>query len=134
LSRLADDGLIGQAMNLTAAVVASWWHHPESEEASGTPVEWLNSLQGEIVEIYCACSPSIAASRFLGRKRHAGHVDSQYAYRSLLASFQAQSALGPLRVGRTFEMNTETWPCVSKLLAELDVSPSENPSHASPAP
>ena len=134
LSRLADDGLIGEATNLTAAVVTSWWHHPESGEASGTPIEWLSSLQGEIIEIYCACSPPIAASRFLGRTRHAGHIDSQYAYSSLLASFQAQSALGPLRVGRTVEVNTETWPCVSRLLAELGINPSENPSNASPAP
>jgi glucokinase len=88
LSRIADQELIEQAIKLPAAVITSWWHHPKSSVTSGTPSEWLLSLQGEIVEIYCVCRPSVAASRFVGRNRHAGHVDSRHTFEGLLASFK----------------------------------------------
>jgi shikimate kinase len=78
LSRIADQELIERATKLPAAVIASWWQHPRSLAASGTPSEWLRTLRGEVIEIYCVCKPSIAASRFVQRTRHPGHVDGQY--------------------------------------------------------
>jgi glucokinase len=133
LSRIADQELIEQATKLPTAVITSWWRHPNSSAASGTPSEWLLSLPGEVVEIYCVCSPSVAASRFVGRTRHAGHVDGQYTFEALLASFQTQVSLGPLKVGRTIEVSTEAAPSVARLLGQLGFDPSENPCHAQPA-
>jgi len=133
LSREADQELIERATKLPAAVIASWWRHPGSSVASGTPSEWLLSLQGEVVEIYCVCSPSVAASRFIGRTRHAGHIDGRHTFEALLASFQVQASLGPLRVGRTIEANTEDDPNLARLIGQLGCDPSENRCHAQPA-
>jgi len=133
LSRIADQELIEQATKLPAAVITSWWRHPNSSAGSGTPSEWLHSLQGEVVEIYCVCSPSVAASRFIQRTRHAGHVDGRHTFEGLLASFQTQASFGPLRIGRTIEVSTETDPSVARLLGQLGCNPSENRCHAQPA-
>ena len=133
LSREADKELIERATKFPAAVIASWWRHPSSSVASGTPSEWLLSLQGEVIEIYCACSPSVAASRFIGRARHAGHIDGRHTFEALLASFQTQASLGPLRIGRTIEVSTENEPNVASLIGQFGCDPSENLSHAQPA-
>jgi adenylate kinase family enzyme len=119
LSRIADQELIERATKLPSAVIASWWHHPRSSAASGTPTEWLQSLHGDLVEIYCVCSPNAAVSRFLGRARHAGHLDGQYTVEGLLESFQNQVAFGPLKVGRIIEVCTEDQPDFAWLLNQL---------------
>ncbi len=126
LSRVADQELIAQAAKLPAAVITSWWQHPNSSVASGTPSQWLRSLQGQIVEIHCVCSPSVSASRFVRRVRHAGHVDGRYTFESLLASFQVQASLGPLNIGQTLEVSTETEPNVASLLGQISSDSSEN--------
>ena len=133
LSRIADQELIERATQLPAAVITSWWHHPNSSAASGTPSELLLSLPGEVVEIYCVCSPSVAASRFIGRDRHVGHVDGRHTFEALFASFQTQASLGALRIGRTIEVSTETAPNVARLVGQLGCDPSENRCHAQPA-
>jgi hypothetical protein len=119
LSRAADDELRRQACALPGAVIVSWWRHPHSASESGTPTEWLSSLAGELVEMHCVCSPSVAATRFVGRKRHAGHLDEQKSLAAVQASFEEQAALGPLRLGRVLEVNTEVSLRVGDLLAEL---------------
>lgn len=133
LSRIADQELIERATKLPAAVIASWWRHPRSSAASGTPSEWLLSLQGEVVEIHCLCSPKVAASRFIERTRHAGHADGRHTFEALLASFQTQASLGPLRIGRTIEVGTENEPNVAMLLGQLGCDPSEKRCDAEPA-
>jgi hypothetical protein len=120
LSRMADQEFIAQASKLPAAVLASWWRHPSSSSLeSGTPTEWLLSLHGEVIEVHCVCRPSVAAFRFVERKRHAGHVDDQYSYEMLLAGFRVQASLGPLRMGRTIEVNTEAEPSVADIVRQL---------------
>lgn len=133
LSRIADQELIERATKLSAAVIASWWRHPSSSVASGTPSDWLLSLQVEIVELYCVCSPSVAASRFVGRVRHAGHLDGRHTFEVLLAGFRAQASLGPLRIGRTIQIGTEEEPDVARLLGQLGSYPSENRRRAQPS-
>jgi cytidylate kinase len=125
LSRDADQELIDRATKLPAAVIASWWCHPSSSVASGTPIEWLLSLRAQVVEIYCVCSPSIAASRFVGRNRHAGHVDGRHTFEALLASFHTQRSLGPLRIGRTIEVDTENEPNLAVLLSQIGCAPKQ---------
>ena len=119
LSRDADDELRRHACALPGAVIVSWWHHPHSASESGTPTEWLSSLAGELVELYCVCSPSVAASRFVSRKRHAGHLDAQKSLAAVQASFEEQASLGPLKLGRVLEVNTEVSLRAKELLARL---------------
>ena len=124
LSRAADEELRRQACASPGAVIASWWRHPLSPVNSGTPTEWLASLPGELVELHCVCSPSTAATRFVARQRHAGHLDSQRAHAAVYASLEQQASLGPLRVGRVIEVSTETMPPVAEVLGKMARPPS----------
>jgi predicted kinase len=75
LSRAADEVLRRLALESGGAVLVSFWKHPQSTSASGTPTSWLNALPGPVVEVHCVCTPETAAQRFLARQRHAGHLD-----------------------------------------------------------
>ena len=125
LSRLADEELRKQAGTQTSAVLTSWWRHPRSESTSGTSIEWLQALPGELVEVYCSCSPSVAATRFLARQRHVGHLDFQYTYAALLESFEQQARLGPLATGRIIQVNTEITPGIAEIEARIFGIPTE---------
>ena len=119
LSRAADDELRRQAYALPGAVIVSWWRHPRSTSESDTPTAWLSSMAGELVELHCVCSPSVAAARFVSRKRHAGHLDKQKNLAALQASFEQQAGLGPLQLGRVLEVDTETSLRAEELLVRL---------------
>jgi hypothetical protein len=121
LSRAADEALQESALRTDNAVVASWWRHPASRVDTGTPVEWLSSLPGVVVELYCVCSPQVAAERFVSRRRHEGHLDHLKTHAELLASFQQQAALGPLGVGRIVKVDTEGDVERRTLLAQIDL-------------
>jgi hypothetical protein len=86
LSRAADEVLRRLADQTAGAVLASFWRHPQVTGESGTPTGWLSSLSGKIVEVYCACSPEIAAERFSARKRHDGHLDQDKRSDEILAT------------------------------------------------
>ena len=107
LSRAADRELRNRAEQSNGAIITSWWKHPTSPADSGTPTEWLASLQGLVVEVYCECSPVIAARRFVGRPRHPRHLDSRWSYPELLADFTEHASLGPLGVGRLVIAQTD---------------------------
>jgi len=107
LSQTADEVLRKQVEQSDGAIVASWWKHPQSPDDSGTPIEWLTSLPGLRVEIYCRCDPAIAARRFTARRRHPGHLDGRWSAAELIARFARQASLGPLGVGHVVEVRTE---------------------------
>lgn len=107
LSRTADEILRERASRAASAVIVSWWRHPASTLASGTPIEWLSQLKGDLIEIHCVCDPAVAAERFKSRIRHSGHLDQFKSPSDLLTTFQQQAALGPLGLGRLVEVNTE---------------------------
>lgn len=119
-SRAADDALQEKARSSGGAVIASWWRHPASRADTGTPVEWLSSLPGVLLELHCLCSPEVAAERFLSRKRHGGHLDHLKTHAELLASFRKQAALGPLNLGRVISVNTEQSLDLPTLLTEIE--------------
>jgi AAA domain len=123
LSRSADEELCKQASKSKSAIITSWWRHPLSTSESGTPIEWLSSLPGELIELYCSCSPTTAASRFIARRRHPGHLDSQRSHTALLARFEQQATLGPLGIGRLVRVSTEETPRVAEILAKLSCPP-----------
>jgi len=107
LSRSADEVLRRLATQMEGAVLASWWRHPKAEGESGTPIEWLSSLPAKRVEVYCACEPRIAAERFLGRTRHAGHLDGTKDREGLAAEFERLATLGPLGLGMVVRASTD---------------------------
>ena len=120
LSRAADESLRETALSSDSAVIASWWRHPSSHVDSGTPVGWLSSLRGVVIELHCVCSPQVATERFLTRKRHEGHLDHLKTPDDVLVSFQQHAALGPLGVGQVLTVNTEQSIELETLLVQID--------------
>jgi hypothetical protein len=107
LSREADCELRRQAERSSGAVLCSWWKHPRSEVESGTPSEWLSSLQGRLIEVHCRCSAATAARRYASRTRHPGHLDGFRSEEELRASFTVQASFGPLGIGSLVEIDSE---------------------------
>lgn len=122
LSRAADEALQERAFQLDGAVISSWWRHPASQVHSGTPIEWLSSLPGVVVELHCVCSPQVATERFLSRRRHEGHLDRRKTHAQVLASFQQHAAHGPLGVGRLVEVDTERNVELSTVLSQVELA------------
>lgn len=106
LSHRADRELESAVRESPQAIVVSWWKHRHSTSDSGTPTAWLRDLRGTLVEVYCESTPKAAAERFLGRKRHPGHLDDLRSYEELLAQLTEATRLGPLNVGRLVSVNT----------------------------
>jgi hypothetical protein len=106
LSRSADEVLRRLAEQSAGAVLISFWRHPQVTGESGTPTDWLRSLSGKLVEAHCACSPAIAAERFLARKRHGGHLDRDKRKEDLVAAFEQLAAHGPLGLGPLVNIDT----------------------------
>ena len=106
LSRLADQDFITEALSREFAVLDTFWCHPTVDGSSGTPSNWLAVPGNRIVELFCNCSPELAAIRFLERSRHDGHRDSAWSRESLVEQSQGLLRLLPLGVGTTIEVNT----------------------------
>jgi adenylylsulfate kinase-like enzyme len=119
LSRAADEVLRRLALESGGAVLASFWRHPRSTKESGTPVSWLNDLPGPVVEVYCACGPKMAAQRFLGRKRHAGHLDHQKRQEEVVEDFVRMEALGPLGIGVLIQVGTSGTVDVERVVSSI---------------
>lgn len=99
LSREAD-GLFRHAVaQLPRAVITSWWRHPASPSRSGTEPWWLNARDQTVVEVHCTCPARTAATRFLARSRHAGHLDARWNGEELLRWLVPQASLGPITPG-----------------------------------
>lgn len=118
LSRAADEVLRRLALESNGAVLVSFWKHPQSTSASGTPTSWLHDLPGPVVEVYCACHPETAARRFLARQRHAGHLDHLKRPEEVLESFRQQN-LGHLGVGAMVRVDTSVAVNVETVVRRL---------------
>ncbi len=55
LSRSSDEILKKLVSKTDRAIVTSWWQHPKSVDKSGSSIDWISSLSGDIVKIYCKC-------------------------------------------------------------------------------
>lgn len=120
LSREADEILQERASGSESSVIVSWWRHPASSSESGTPIEWLAELRGNLIEVNCVCDPAIAVERFKSRIRHRGHLDVLKADADLLPGFQQHAALGPLRIGKLVSVNTEGHENVEDVLFQIE--------------
>ena len=112
LSRASDDIFRIVVSSQSDCVATSFWRHPLSDSIeSGTPIDWLLSEFEDCLEVYCKCDPVLAATRFLERTRHPGHLDSERytGIAELEAYLREQYARGPLNVGRQITVNTENW-------------------------
>src|SRR6185503_2185997 len=75
LSRESDTIFQDEAAASPGAVLASMWHLPGMDADSGTPAAWVLELSNLVVNVRCVCAPEVAATRFMRRTRHAGHLD-----------------------------------------------------------
>lgn len=96
LSRMADEHLRRAVAQWPRAIVTSWWRHPASSTQTGTEPWWLSAQDLAVVEVYCTCPARIAATRFLGRRRHRGHLDARWNYEELLRWLLQQESHGPI--------------------------------------
>jgi hypothetical protein len=119
LSRAADAVMQRLARETRGCVLVSWWRHPRSDEASGTPMDWLAELPGRLVELHCRCAPATAISRFLARQRHAGHLDRERSAEVERARFDAAASRGPAGTGELLQWDTEQPPDAGALLAAI---------------
>jgi adenylate kinase family enzyme len=120
LSRDADELFRARALAEREAVLISWWRHPQSPDQSGTPSEWLPSLPGKVVEVFCECRPTVAVERFLTRKRHPGHLDALRTQDQLMEQFNRQAPLGPLGVGVLVTVNTNAVVDTEALISRIN--------------
>jgi len=79
-------------------------------EDSGTPTDWIGTLSTHVVNVHCVCEPETAASRFLQRARHPGHLDAEASYSDVLAGLRALTALSPIAAGERIEVDTSREP------------------------
>ena len=85
------------ALASQGAVLTSFWRQPRVSSTSGTPSEWLATLESDaVVEVMCECDPAVAAARFAVRQRHPGHFDQRFAADELLSGFLQLAGEGPL--------------------------------------
>jgi adenylate kinase family enzyme len=119
LSREADHLMRAAAENSDGAVLVSFWRREEVSKTSGTPADWLRTLPN-VVEMFCACPPEVAAERFLARTRHAGHGDTARDPDELLHQLTALAALGPIGLATVVRVDTERAVDVAAVVAELD--------------
>lgn len=120
LSRTADEVLRRLADQTSGAVLTSFWRHPRVTGESGTPTDWLSSLSGKVVEVYCVCPPEIAAERFAARKRHDGHLDRNKRSDDVLTNFVELAARGPLGLGPLVRVDTGHAIDFDDLLRQLE--------------
>jgi glucokinase len=126
LSRESDVVLQAEAEASAGAVIVSFWRRPGMPDDSGTPTTWLSSLSSSLVEVHCACPPEIAASRFLRRRRHPGHLDRRHTFETLFAALEAQSRLTPLDLGERIDVDTSRELSVDDLVRDVEAALERN--------
>ncbi|MCP4790060.1 MAG: ATP-binding protein [Gammaproteobacteria bacterium] len=108
LSTSADEALLTLAKKLHQGIVCSFWHHPGSTIAPGTPAQWMRLITGKVLEIYCHCSAATALERLTIRQQIAAigeAVKSPPA--GALAEYNIQIDLGPLGLTDSITVDTE---------------------------
>jgi thymidylate kinase len=119
LSRESDLILRTEAAASKGAILTSFWRMPGMPSDSGTPTDWLSSLSDQILNVHCVCEPEIAASRFLQRKRHPGHLDTGLSYLKVLAGFRKLAACPPLEIRRRVCVDTSQDPGLDGLVRDI---------------
>jgi uridine kinase len=122
LSRESDRALhTAAAASDGGAVLVSFWHQRGMAADSGTPTRWLSPLSPLIVNVRCACPAETAATRFLARKRHAGHLDSE-TLPDVLVGLRALEDLDPIDVGPHVDVDTSREPDLALVIADINAA------------
>lgn len=95
-------------MSTRGAVLASFWRRPRLTTTSGTPSEWLESLDHDVVvEVLCECTPALAATRFTARTRHPSHLDGRLSEEELRVAFTELAEQGAVLSSSPVIVNTD---------------------------
>ena len=116
LSRESDVILQHEATISDGAILASFWRLPGMPADSGTPTDWLHTLSDALVNVHCHCEPDVAASRFLQRRRHPGHLDGASSYAEVVASLRTLTRLAPLDIARRIDVGTSEEPKLDEVV------------------
>lgn len=119
LSRESDAVLQNEAAASSGAVLTSMWRVPGMAADSGTPTPWLLELSKLVVHVRCVCSPDVAATRFMQRKRHLGHLDYSATFADALESLRSQDRLGAPDIGQRVDVDTTGGNDIDGLVSEI---------------
>lgn len=119
LSRESDVVLQREASASSGAVLTSMWHLPGMADDSGTSASWISTLSNRVANVHCVCPPTIAANRFMQRKRHVGHLDGSVGFAEVLSSLQSHVHLGTLDIGPRVDVDTTAEVNIDSLVATL---------------
>jgi glucokinase len=119
LSRESDAILRHEATRSAGAVLASFWRVPGMSSDSGTPTDWLSAASHDVVNVHCVCELEVAASRFLQRRRHHGHLDGESSSAELLASLRQLAQLPPPDIGPRIQVDTSRAPNLTELVRAI---------------
>jgi glucokinase len=122
ISRESDALLQSAVSSSSGAVVTSFWHVAGMPADSGTPTEWLRLLSRTLVNVHCECPPQLAATRFVQRSRHPGHLDGRRSDAEVLASIQALPMRGYLGVGEPVVIDTTDAVEPGRLLRDVEAA------------
>ena len=119
LSRESDVILQNEAANSTGAILASFWHVRGMPSDSGTPTDWLDAPSHQVVNVHCACELEVAASRFLQRRRHPGHLDAESSAEEVVVSLRKLTQLPPLDIGQRIDVDTSQEPNLTDVVRAI---------------
>ena len=119
LSRESDLILQQEATRSNGAILASFWHLPGMPSDSGTPTHWLDAPSHHIINLHCVCELEVAASRFLQRQHHAGHLDGESPGAEVLGSLRLLTQLSPLDIGQRIDVGTSQEPFISDVVLAI---------------
>jgi len=108
LSRQADVLFQREAESKNDVILVSHWRPRHGQADYGTPSQWLADSYYSIIEIYCMCPVAVAASRFVSRVRHKGHVDKSRTPAVVAQWLQDYSVHLPIGLGKCMPINTES--------------------------
>ena len=119
LSRESDVILQREATSSDGAILVSFWRLPGMPADSGTPADWLDAPAHHVVNVHCACDLEVAASRFLRRRRHPGHLDGESSAAEVLVSLRKLTQLPPLDIGQRIDVDTSREPNLTDVIRAI---------------
>jgi len=122
LSVESDEIFQRQAAQSDGVVLVSHWRPRGGPDTTGTPTGWIDAAFDSVIEVNCRCSPAIAASRFIARKRHPGHLDEARDPHAIGRWMHDLAAGYPLGLGRLVPVETGAAQDPSDPIAELKVT------------
>jgi hypothetical protein len=119
LSREGDAIFQHEATHSSGAILVSFWRLTGMPRDSGTPTEWLDAPAHDVVNVHCACELAVAASRFVQRQRHPGHLDGELSSAAILASLRGLTELPQLDIGQRIDVDTSREPNLADVVCAI---------------